>query len=427
MMQPERNPDPRNCDCDAHDATRAKLIPFDAALLKGLALAIPISETETLPLATATGRVLARPVVARTPLPPFDNSAMDGYAVRIADFDGSPPWHLPVGARIAAGEPAVDDFAPGTAVRVLTGAQVPSGFDAVIMQEKVECRGTGITVLRRPASGENIRRAGEDLEPGGIILKAGRCLGTRAMAALAAVGDGMATVNRKIRVAIFSTGTELREPGEPLGPGQIWNSNRFMLMADLTEPWIELIDFGTVKDDARTLKATLAEAATVADIVVSTGGMSVGDEDHMPRVFQEIGGRIDVMRVAMKPGKPVMVGMLGETIYVGLPGNPVSAFVTWMLIGRKILEKKAGFVDTTNMTSKVMAGFDLSRRPGRCEFRPARVVGLDASGNRIVLLSEPSFSARIASLAAADGLALLPAEKARVSRGDLLEFLPLLN
>lgn len=423
-MSIEGKPDPVFRGCDVPEAGAARLIPFDAALRRGQALAVPVPETESLPLAQAMGRVLARPAVAQTPLPPFDNSAMDGYAVRTADLHGSGPWTLPVAARIAAGDTATGASPPGTAARMLTGALVPRDFDAVIMQEHTERRGDTITLTRKPDIGENIRRTGEDLERGGTILEAGRCLAARELGALAAIGMGKATVHRKIRVAVFSTGTELREPGDTLAPGQIWNSNRFMLMGDLTEPWIELVDFGTVRDDAATLKATLAEATARADIVVSTGGVSVGDKDHMPGVFREIGGRIEAMRVAMKPGKPVMVGTKGQTIYIGLPGNPVSAYVTWSLIGRKILERRAGIENGKDLKLIVKAGFHLSRRPGRCEFRPATITQYDATGARVVEVADPSFSAKIASLAKADGLALLPASNAEIRKGDPLEFLP---
>lgn len=424
-MRHALEPAPRFCGCDASDVASAKLIPFDVALRKGLALATPVSEIAAAPLSEAVGRILAERATTRTPLPPFDNSAMDGYAIRLSDLQGPPPWRLPVLLRVAAGDGARAEIPPGAAARIFTGAPVPDGFDAVAMQEHVTRDGDEITLSRKPALGENIRRMGEDLRMGGCILEAGRRLGPREIGALAAIGESSVSVRRKVRVALFSTGSELREPGEPLAIGQIWNSNRFMLMADLAEPWIELVDFGTVRDNAETLKEVLAAAAAKADIVVSTGGVSVGDEDHMPNVVRAIGGRIEAMRVAMKPGKPVTIGACGAAIYIGLPGNPVSAYVTWSLIGRKILEKRAGLASRKVQKMIVKAGFNLDRRTGRCEFRPATIVDRDAAGVQIVELCEPSFSARIASLANADGLALLSAADAKIREGRFLEFVAL--
>jgi molybdopterin molybdotransferase len=415
--------DPALCGCDLPDPS-GRLIAVDVALQRGLALATPVTGTETLPLAQAIGRVLAGPTVAPLPLPPFDNAAMDGYALRIGDLQGHGPWCLPVAGRIVAGQAAVPDWPAGTALRILTGATVPPDCDGVVMQEHVAHIGDTIGLDRRPAPGQNIRRRGEDIAEGGTILPGGVEIGAREAAALAATGHASVTVRRKLRVALFCTGSELRQPGEPLGPGQIWNANRYALLGALTAPWIDLTDLGAVPDDPAALTATLAEAAAGADLVISTGGVSVGDEDHMPRLFREAGGDIHAMRIAMKPGKPLAVGRIGGAVYLGLPGNPVSAFVTWTVIGARIAAAQAGIADHAPRRMAARADFELTRRPGRCEFRPARITGTDADGAQRVRLCSPSFSARIALLAAADGLALLPAEEDRIRCGDVLEFLP---
>jgi molybdopterin molybdotransferase len=410
------------CGCAA--PAGGKLIAVDVALARGLALAAPVPDIETLPLAQAMGRVLAAPAVAPQPLPPFDNSAMDGYALRTADLRGPGPWRLPVAGRIAAGDAAPPACPPGACLRILTGAPVPADFDAVAMQEHVGREGDAIVVTEAPRPGLNIRRAGEDLPEGGEILPAGVVIGARQAAALAAVGMGAVPVRRRLRVAIFSTGSELRQPGEPLGPGQIWNANRFTLLGALAQPWVSLTDHGAVPDDPATLTDTLLRAAADADLVVSTGGVSEGDEDHMPRLLRAAGGDIHAMRIAMKPGKPLAVGRIGGAVYLGLPGNPVSAFVTWTVIGARIAAAQAGIADHAPRRMAARADFELTRRPGRCEFRPARITGTDADGAQRVRLCSPSFSARIALLAAADGLALLPAEEDRIRCGDVLEFLP---
>jgi molybdopterin molybdotransferase len=302
---------------------------------------------------------------------------------------------------------------------------VPPEFDAVVMQEHVARDGDAIRVDSRPAHGLNIRRRGEDSPKGRAILPAGVEIGARQAAALAAIGLAEVPVRRRLRVALFCTGSELRQPGEPLEPGQIWNANRYALLGALAKPWIETTDLGAVPDDPETLTATLKEAASAADLVISTGGVSVGDEDHMPRLFREAGGAIHAMRIAMKPGKPLALGTMGDALYLGLPGNPVSAFVTWTVIGARIAAKIAGIGREAPRRLTVRAGFSLERRPGRCEFRPARIKGYDAQGAQVIELLSPSFSHRVALLAQADGLALLPAETERVREGDVLEFLPL--
>jgi molybdopterin molybdotransferase len=302
---------------------------------------------------------------------------------------------------------------------------VPPDCDAVVMQEHVARVGDTIALDRRPAPGQNIRRRGEDIAEGGTILPGGVEIGAREAAALAATGHAHATVRRRLRVALFCTGSELRQPGEPLGPGQIWNANRYALLGALTAPWIDLTDLGAVPDDPAALTPTLAEAAAGADLVISTGGVSVGDEDHMPRLFREAGGDIHAMRIAMKPGKPLALGTMGEALYLGLPGNPVSAFVTWHVMGARLARARAGIVGGGPARRLVRAGFDLDRRPGRCEFRPARITGHTAEGAEVVELLAPSFSHRIALLAEADGLALLPADEDRIRRGAVLDFLPL--
>jgi molybdopterin molybdotransferase len=417
--------EPDACACDAPEPGKGRLIAVDVALQRGLALAAAVAQTEPMALARSIGRVLAGPATAQTPLPPFDNAAMDGYALRTDDLKGDGPWTLPVAGRIAAGDPGAVTAPAGSALRIFTGAPVPADCDAVVMQEHVERTGDAIRLIRAPRPGTNIRRRGEDLPAGGTILPAGTLIGAREAAALAAIGQADVDVRRRVRVAMFCTGSELRQPGEPLGPGQIWNANRYALIGALSAPWIELTDLGAVPDDPASLTAALLRAAAQADLVVSTGGVSVGEEDHMPAVFRAAGGDIHAMRIAMKPGKPLAVGRMGDAIYLGLPGNPVSAFVTWKVIGAQVLEKLAGIATPAAPRPIVRAGFDLERRPGRCEFRPARVTGLDGRGAPVVELLSPSFSARIAMLAAADGLAVLPADADRVHRGDMLEWVPL--
>ncbi|QIG46713.1 molybdopterin molybdotransferase MoeA [Nordella sp. HKS 07] len=411
------------CGCDTEPDSDG-LISIDAALRTGLFLARPVQEVERLPLDQAHGRVLAEALRSGVALPHFDNSAMDGYAIRSADLLGEGPWRLPIAGRVAAGD--AGDAAPpaGTALRIFTGAPIPPGCDAVIMQEMARSQGRIIQIDRRPERGENIRRAGEDLVVGAELLPAGRRIGPRAAALLAATGCGEVAVRRRIRVAFFSTGSELRSPGAPLSRGQIWNANRYHLAGSLDLPWVERRDMGNVPDKPDLLLQALKQAARDADIVVTTGGVSVGEEDHMPAMLHAAGGRAYAMKVAIKPGKPLIIGCIGGAIYLGLPGNPVSAFVTWRVIGARIAEALAGISEGGPRRIIVRAGFERFRRAGRCEFLPARLGGYDGHGTRIAEIVTATVSHRVALLAQADGLLLIPAETERISRGDMLEFEP---
>jgi molybdopterin molybdotransferase len=310
-------------------------------------------------------------------------------------------------------------------VRIPPGAPLPPDCDAVVMQEHVRRLPGAIVLDRRPEPGTNIRRRGEDRAPGAAVLPEGMVVGAREAAALAATGHASVAVRRRVRVALFCTGSELREPADPLGPGQIWNANRFLLRAALDLPWIVLDDLGTIPDSREKLSETLRQAAETADIVVSTGGVSVGDEDQMPRLFRQAGGDIHALRIAMKPGKPLALGRMGDAIYLGLPGNPVSAFVAWHVLGARVAEKRGGIARPHLPRTLARAAFAGTRRPGRCEFRPARIVGNYVTATPVIELLSPSFSARIALLAAADGLAIIPADCDRIAEGDLLEFLSL--
>ncbi len=427
------------CGAEAQSraSSRAPLMAFETALARALEMADPVEGTETVALADATGRVLAGAVAAPVPLPPFDNSAMDGYAVRLADLAGDGPWRLKPAGRIAAGDASGGGLPAAGAARIFTGAPVPEGADAVVMQEEAEASADAVVVRRRPRPGENIRRAGEDLPLGGTILDGGAVIGARQAGALAACGAAHVRVRRRLRVAFFSTGSELRQPGEALGPGQIWNSNRFQLGAALALPWIEPLDLGAVPDAPDELRAALERAASAADLVVSTGGVSVGEEDHMSRLLAEAGGTAEVMAVAMKPGKPLTVGRLGRAVYLGLPGNPVSAFVTWRLIGARVAAARAGIARHEPFFCTARLAGSVTRRPGRVEFRLARLVdgggggGGGGSGAPAGSVGEvptvellAAASGRVGLLCAADGLAVIPAAAEGMAEGDLLHFLP---
>lgn len=415
--------DPFYCGCETAPEHNA-LLSVDGALRRALSLVEPVVQMERVLLGKAYGRVLAHTARAGASLPLFDNSAMDGYAIRLADLAGEGPWRLRLAGRVAAGDVGTTPIPVGAALRIFTGAAIPPGCDAVVIQELTRLERDVVEIRRRPEPGENIRRAGEDLACGSELLPAGRRIGPRAAALLASAGCGEVAVKRRVRIAYFNTGSELRSPGTVLAPGQIWNANRYHLAGVLDLPWIEAIDMGSVPDRTDLLQQTLEQASRQADMVVTTGGVSVGDEDHMPAVLCAAGGEIHVKKVAIKPGKPLVIGRIGAALYLGLPGNPVSAFVIWHVIGMHIAQALAGIVEAGPPRILVRAGFERPRRSGRCEFLPARLSGYDGQGIRTVEIATSEVSHRVALLAQADGLLLIPAEADQVARGDILEFLP---
>lgn len=414
------------CSVDERIGTR-ELISLAVAVEKSLALAGPVNISEVVGLEDAIGRVLAEDLVAPFPLPPFDNSAMDGYALRAKDLSGIGPWRLRVTGRVAAGDNVQESgqVGPGEVFRIFTGAALPEGADTVIMQEHVRLNDKIIEIDSPVDMGNCIRRQGEDAAQGSLLLRAGTLIGAREIGAIASVGRARIPVFRKVRIALFCTGSELRQPGEDLAPGQIYNSNRFIMIAALRQPWIDLIDLGAINDDPVQLRNALTDIASDVDMIVTTGGVSVGEEDHMVSQLQEAGGRIEVMKIAMKPGKPLSVGTLNRAVFVGLPGNPVAAFTTWKLIGHRIAEKLAGkaLADRPVMHVEVLEGF--SRRPGRQEFRPVKIAGVSLDGRPQVEMLDQSFSAKISLICRSDGFAIIPANMDQVNAGDRLEFVRL--
>ncbi len=411
------------CCVDERTGERA-LIRVDDAIQQGIGLARPVSEVENLGLVDAIGRVLADDLHAPFALPPFDNSAMDGYAIRTTDLVGAGPWSLTVAGRVAAGDnaEAAGPVGPGEAFRIFTGAGLPQSADAVIMQEHVERNGDTIIIREAVSSGSCIRRQGEDAPNGALLLPKGSLIGAPEIGAIASVGLSQIGVFRKLRVALLCTGSELRQPGETLASGQIYNSNRFILMAALRQPWIDVVDLGAVKDEPEVLRETLTRASGQADIIVTTGGVSVGEEDHMVAQLRAAGGKIRVLKIAMKPGKPLSMGRLDNAVFVGLPGNPVAAFTTWRIIGAKVAAKAAGLVEKSPRGAVVKAAESSTRSAGRQEFRPARIVGVSKSGHPRVKLLDNSFSAKISLICNSDGFAVIPAETLNVREGDHLDF-----
>jgi len=414
------------CGCD-DPALVSPLMPVAEALLTGLRMAHPVEEMDDVTLLEARGRFLARPVLARADMPGFDNSGMDGYALCIADLPSETDPDLPVVGVSAAGQ-AATGLASGTAMRIYTGAPVPVGADAVVMQEMTRQKNGRITVMRVPQPGENIRRRGEDMRCNDLVLEGGRLLDPKSIAACAGAGAGQVDVRRALRMALVLTGDELTPAGDALTDGAIWDVNSPMLRGLIDCGWAKITQRHQMVDDRAALVAKLAELAGQVDIIVTSGGVSVGDRDHVKPALEALGARIAVSGVAIKPGKPVTLsilgGTLGDTLVISLPGNPVSAFVTWQVFGAPLAARMAGLDGLNNPRRHVRADQTLFHKPGRCEYRPARITGYGSDGLEVVTTGTGTFSAQLGPLAESDGLVLIPAEVDRLEKGDLLEFLP---
>lgn len=395
------------------------------ALERLLAAAHPIAQTDDVDTFDARGRVLAASLTARLDVPVADNSQMDGYAVRSGDLAGASadrPVSLPISQRIPAGH-AASALAPGSVARIFTGALIPEGADAVVMQEDatVDASGARVAFAAPPPVGEWVRRRGEDVMSGQVMLAAGTRLGPQHLGLAASIGAARVPVVRRPRVAIFSTGDELAMPGEvaieDLKPGALYNSNRYTLRALVEALGCEVVDLGIVPDTLAASRDALIRAAADSDCIVTSGGVSVGEEDHIrPAVAAE--GRIDLWQVAIKPGKPFAFGTVRDALFVGLPGNPVSGFVTFLVLVRPLLLRLQGIAETAPTAYAMRADFDWSRPDRRQEYLRARI---NASGGLDVFVHQGS--AVLTSTVWADGLVELAPEQ-RIAKGDSVRFFP---
>ena len=353
---------------------RAPLMPLDDALARLLAQALPLPGVDTMRTFDADGRVLAHDLVSALQVPPLDNSAMDGYALRCADVP-QPGTVLPVSQRIPAGRVGTP-LQPGTAARIFTGAPVPEGADAVVMQEECSAEGDGhVRVQATPRAGQNIRLAGENITRGSVVLQAGARLTPAALGLAASIGVAELPVARRPRVALFSTGDELAMPGEvapeQLPPGAIYNSNRFFLHALLQRMGCEVTDMGIVPDRLGATQDALRAASQDHDVILTSGGVSVGEEDHIMPAVQAL-GQLDLWQIAIKPGKPFAYGRVGPAHFVGLPGNPVASFITFAILVRPFLLRLQGVRDVAPRGIAARADFDWPKADKRREFLRVR-------------------------------------------------------
>jgi molybdopterin molybdotransferase len=411
-------------DCAAHGPTALSL---DAALARIDQAYGPVTGTEAAPLRAALGRVLAEEVTAPVNVPPAAVSAMDGwgFAAEAGDGMGEGERRLTVVGRVPAGTSFAGVVAPGRAVRIFTGAPVPAGVDCVAMQEDCRAETDGAAAVWVPASlkpGANIRPMGEDMTAGSVVLRPGQRMRAQEIGLAAAVGRSTVTVRTRLRVVLFSTGDELREPGTPKPDHAIYDANRHTLAAQLDALGVEVIDLGILPDRPDATRAALAEAAGQADLLVTSGGVSVGEEDHVKAAVSALGS-IDLWTLAIKPGKPLALGRVGTTPFLGLPGNPVSAMVTFLLVGRPLVLRLSGTSSAATPRSLVVAGFSFTKKPGRREFLRARLER--APDGRPLAIKFPSNSSGVlTSMVEADGLVDMPAEASAINPGDLVDFLP---
>ena len=398
---------------------RPALLDFDSALDQLLALAHPLAGQIDLPTAQAHGRVLAQDQISNLDVPPMDNSQMDGWAVRRADLLAG--GELTMSQRIAAGS-VPSPLLPGTVARVFTGAMIPPGADAVVMQEQARLEGERVSFEAIPEPGEWIRRAGEDIRRGAVVLEAGTRLSPQALGLAASVGLASLPVKPRVRVACFFTGDELAMPGEPLKPGAIYNSNRFVLTALLSRLGCDVVDLGIVPDTLEATRVALRDAAAASDLIVTSGGMSVGEEDHVKPALQAEGS-LKTWQVAIKPGKPLAWGEVrraqgGTAQFIGLPGNPVSSFVTFLLFVRPFILRMQGVREAADRSLSMRADFDWPKPDRRREFLRAR---FNAQGGLDLFANQGS--GVLTSTVWADGLIDNPSQQV-IARGDLVRFLP---
>lgn len=408
---------------------QAGLQPVEQALATLLSFALPIDETEMVPVEQALNRVLAEDQLSAVDVPPADNSAMDGFAFNSADTQGTEPVTLTISQRIPAGV-APQPLQPGTAARIFTGAEVPEGADTVVMQENCQWNVTPqgdtlpvdnqVTLPAAPKAGDNIRPQGQDIKSGSVIMSRGHRIKPQDMGLLASVGIAEVAVYRKLKVAILSTGDELVEPGTELQPGHIYNSNRYTLAGQITALGFDYIDLGIVPDTFDATEQALRKAAQQADCIVSSGGVSVGEEDHVKACVEKLGS-IDLWKLAIKPGKPLAFGNVLGTPFLGLPGNPAAVFVTCAIVARPYLLKTQGANELLPTPVQVTANFDRKKPAKRQEYLRAKLV-INEQGMACAELAGNQSSGVLSTASVGHGFAIHPLNKT-IKAGEPVQFL----
>ncbi|SCA58249.1 Molybdopterin biosynthesis protein [Candidatus Terasakiella magnetica] len=404
-------------------ATPGAMMPLDEARQCLAEKIKPMAKTTTLPLRQCVGKILASDITAQQNVPPHNNSAMDGYAVKFQDLKTDGETILPVSARIAAGHPLGRRAQSGEALRIFTGAPIPEGSDTVIMQENATEAEGHVTFApgAAPKKGANFRKLGEDIKIGDVILKKGRKLRAADIGVCASVGKTEIEVYAPLKIAVFSTGDEITDAGEPLGEGCVYDINRYSVMSLLESVGCEVTDLGILPDDLGVITNGLKEAADTHDVLFTSGGVSLGEEDHVKSAVAQL-GQINFWRIAIKPGRPIALGEVGETPFIGLPGNPVATLVTFMMIARPMISGFSGRSDISTRSYKIPANFEMNHKGGRYEWQRAFLK--DTPNGPVVELFHTTGSGVLTSMVQTDGLVEIPDHAHQIKVGDLVDFIP---
>ena len=380
----------------------------------------PVTAVERLNIRAALGRVLAEDVISPVNVPQHDNSAMDGYAVRFADLNADAEATLKIIGSAFAGKPYEGMLGPGQAVRIMTGAVIPSGADSVVQQERAKASGDQVSVMPLPKKGTNTRNAGEDLRAGEPALRRGQPVRPAEIGMMASLGIGEVAVYRKLRVAFFSTGDELVAIGQPLGPGQIYDSNRYTIYGLLTRLGCEVLDMGVIRDTPEEVERAFKEAAQAADVVITSGGVSVGEADYVKQILERL-GEVLFWKIAMKPGRPLAYGRVGNAHFFGLPGNPVAVMVTFYQFVRDALLHLQGQTSSTPLpTQKIICSSPIKKAPGRTEFQRG-ILSRDANGQWSVRTTGDQGSGILSSMSQANCFIILPTDQGNVPAGTVVD------
>jgi molybdopterin molybdotransferase len=398
------------------------VLTVDAALIRILDSVTPVEGSEEIDIRHAMSRVIARPVVSPINVPPHTNSAMDGFALRHSDLEPSADAAFNLAGSVYAGQTFEGRVGSGECVRIMTGAPIPAGADTVIRQEDAEVVEGIVRIGTGHKPGQNVRQAGEDLARGSEALRAGKRVGPAEIGLLASLGLTTVEVKRKVKVVVFSTGDELRSIGEPLGESAIYDSNRYSLQAMLERLGVEIVDMGIVPDRRDDIQATIQEAACESDMVITSGGVSVGEADYVREILEELGG-INFWKVAMKPGKPLAFGSVGEASFFGLPGNPVAVMVTFYQFVQPALRVMMGEERAPSARFKVPCHTQMRKRPGRTEFQRG-VLYREQDGTMAVRLAGKQGSGILSSMSQANCFIILGVEQGDVEPGDIVEVEP---
>ena len=409
-------------DPSCRDDFDPKSLSADAALEQIKSGAVRIKGIEKIAIREALNRILAEDIRSHINVPTGTNSAMDGYAVNSGDIPAGANAELSVLGTAWAGKPFDGKLTAGSCVRIMTGAIMPDGADTVIIQEDVQVTGSGIIIDGATRKGDNVRQAGEDIAAGDLILTRGRRLNPADIGLIASLGIAEVYVGRRLRVAFFSTGDELRSIGETLSDGAIYDSNRYTLYGMLERMGADIIDMGVIKDDRDDLEEAFSIAAANADVLVTSGGVSVGEADYIKEILAKL-GKVDFWKVAIKPGRPLAFGQVGNAVFFGLPGNPVSVMVTFYEFVQPALRKMIGEDDAGILSLRARCDSRLKKRPGRVEYQRG-VLQKDQDGNLVVVKTGAQGSGILRSMSQANCFIILPIDSAGVEPGAFVDIQP---